>query len=339
MCQNNQKSEIRNQKSTAFTLVELLVVITIIGILIALLLPAVQAAREAARRLQCCNNLKQLSLAALNHEEIHGFLPGGGWGYRWTGDPDRGTGKDQPGAWVFSILPYLEQQAVHGLGSDGDRNTITAAQRSGAFSRDQTPLTMFICPTRRKAVVYPRSLDRWYYNADNTSSAASIDYAANGGTNVAIVPSSFIQPSTIAEADSFQYPCQDATGVVFPRSEVTMASISDGVSYTYLIGEKYLCPDYYENGLDPHDDHGMYEGWSPDNIRFCNYDPPGIVLTPQPDTPGSVIWGAFGSAHAIGSHMALCDGSVQFINYSIDPETHRRLGNRKDGMTIDGKAF
>lgn len=328
------------RKSAAFTLVELLVVITIIGILIALLLPAVQAAREAARRLQCCNNLKQLSLAALNHEEIHGFLPTGGWGYRWTGDPDRGVGKDQPGGWIYSALPYLEQQAVHGLGSDGDRNTITAAQRSGAFSRDQTPLTMFICPTRRKAVVYPRPANRWYYNADDTTRAATIDYAANGGANVLVVASSFTHPSTIASADSFPYPCQDGNGVVFPRSEVTMASISDGTSRTYLMGEKYLCPDYYENGLDPHDDHGIYEGWSPDNVRFCSYDPINdIILAPLPDTPGLQIWGLFGSAHSNGFHMAFCDGSVQMISYTIDPLVHSYLGNRNDGMVIDGKAF
>ena len=99
-----------------FTLVELLVVITIIGILIALLLPAVQAAREAARQAQCRNNLKQLALACLNHEQIHRFLPTNGWGTYWEGDPDRGVAKSQPGGWVFNVLPYIEQPTIHDLG-------------------------------------------------------------------------------------------------------------------------------------------------------------------------------------------------------------------------------
>ena len=112
----------RTSDKSGFTLVELLVVITIIGILIALLLPAVQAAREAARRVQCSNNLKQLGLAMLQHEERNRFFPTGGWGWYWVGDPDRGFGKEQPGGWVFSVLPYMEQQPLHDLGSDGQPN-------------------------------------------------------------------------------------------------------------------------------------------------------------------------------------------------------------------------
>ena len=98
----------RQRGNRAFTLVELLVVITIIGVLIALLLPAVQAAREAARRTQCSNNLKQLALSSLNLEQTQLHFPTGGWGFLYTGDPNLGTGRNQPGGWLFNLLPFLE---------------------------------------------------------------------------------------------------------------------------------------------------------------------------------------------------------------------------------------
>jgi prepilin-type N-terminal cleavage/methylation domain-containing protein len=100
-----------------FTLVELLVVITIIGILIGLLLPAVQSAREAARRTQCSNNLGQLSKAALQHETNNGFFPTGGWGYGWVGDPDRGFTQKQPGGFFYNILPFMEQTNLWSTGT------------------------------------------------------------------------------------------------------------------------------------------------------------------------------------------------------------------------------
>ena len=129
-----------------FTLVELLVVITIIGILIALLLPAVQAAREAARRTQCANNLKQMALACLQHEQANGFLPTGGWGASWVGDPDRGYSRKQPGGWHFNILSYMGLDNLHDLGLNQNR--------AGLLAMVETPVSTFICPTRREVIAY-----------------------------------------------------------------------------------------------------------------------------------------------------------------------------------------
>ena len=173
---NNVRSAVRRPFS-AFTLVELLVVITIIAILVALLLPAVQSAREAARRLQCVNNLKQIGLACLNHEQRQGFLPTGGWGDYWAGDPDRGCSNKQCGGWLYNILPYLEMQALHDNGMDGNNisGDFDAAKAgnytgSGASLRYtsgigltiQTPVKFYYCPSRRQPVLY--YADDCHYN-------------------------------------------------------------------------------------------------------------------------------------------------------------------------------
>src|SRR5215467_2437131 len=143
----------------AFTLVELLVVIAIIGILVALLLPAVQAAREAARRGQCANHLKQLSLAMLSHHDTFKHFPTGGWKYVWTGDPDRGHNKEQPGSWIYQILPFIEEDAIYALGADGQPDVITAAQKAGAAERESKAVNILFCPSRRPAGAYPLSPD------------------------------------------------------------------------------------------------------------------------------------------------------------------------------------
>ena len=132
-----------------FTLVELLVVITIMVILIALLLPAVQATRESARMAQCKNHLKQMGLAFQLHHEAHEVYPTGGWSARWVGDADRGTGKNQPGGWVYNILPYIEQEDVWALPSDGDPYAITSKQKLGAKIMIETAIPTMNCPTRR----------------------------------------------------------------------------------------------------------------------------------------------------------------------------------------------
>jgi prepilin-type N-terminal cleavage/methylation domain-containing protein/prepilin-type processing-associated H-X9-DG protein len=218
----------------AFTAVELIVVIAIIGVLIALLLPAVLKAREAANRAVCRNHLKQIGTAFHTHHDAYKFFPTGGWEW-WTppnympsGQPYVGT--DQYAGWGFQILPFLE----------GDN-----AYQAGALAAITTPNSVFFCPTRRAPMVLPHPDEYTPSLNDGTIYAALCDYAASN---------------------------LEGTGVVRQYYPNRFADIVDGTSNTLLVGEKRL--DLQRIGIGaPDDNEGYTCGWDHDVIRRTDIPP------------------------------------------------------------------
>ena len=276
-----------------------------------------------------------MALGCLTHESANGFLPTGGWGWAWGGDPDRGFTARQPGGWLFNILPYIELGALHDLGLGGNAD--------GLCRMAETPVATFYCPTRRSDIAYPYVHSGIFYYYNRPSAIGRSDYAGSTGEatlNGGDGPTSYTDADggawTDAKWATVVGGAGDANGVIFRHSQCLVADITDGISNTYLIGERYMNPDYYATGTDADDDQGWMMGYDYDINRETNPVPD---CAPRQDTSGESHYWAFGSAHAGGFNMAFCDGSVHWIGYSIDPEVHRRLGDRKDGLPIDGGKF
>lgn len=318
---------------SGFTLVELLVVIAIIGILVALLLPAVQSAREAARRLQCQNNLKQMTLAMLNHESTHGALPSGGWVGSWLGDPDRGFGVEQPGGWIYNILPFIEQQAIRDMGAG-----LTDREKWPVYrERDALTVDLLNCPTRRPAQPYPNDKGHKPVNARRSPLHARSDYAGNAGDirylEACIKIIEFKSDAEAVLATSGWPPKLSwTTGVVHSGTTIPLRSITDGLSNTYALGERYINANNYGDGFEPGNDWSMWTGYQNDIVRSTyHYRQDEEDRVPVQDTPGLDFEDRFGSAHPGGCNMSFVDGSVALVGYDVDPEVHRRNGHRSDG--------
>jgi len=301
-----------SQLRHALTLIELLVVMAIIGILIALLLPAVQYAREAARRVQCRGNLQQLGLAFHLHHDTHRAFPQGGERppitRTWMPGPMLAPGagitpgilENQHWGWAYQVLPFIEQE---NLWREPDSSVV-----------EGSPLAIYFCPSRRAPMVIEPAAGG-VDPLDNPR--AMLDYAGNGGTD---------------EAESGGIG-SDGVVVCLRAGRVNLAGIIDGTSNTLLLGEKRL--NVARLGTFQHDDNeGWASGWDWDAIRWGNERPA------RDHRDGSIIGcSGFGSSHAGGFNAALCDGSVRTVSYGVDQGVFRSVCIRDDGQVIQGNEF
>jgi|GEM_PF-176861 len=309
----------------AFTMVELLVVISIIAVVIGLLLPAVQMARESARRTTCNNRLKQLSLAVLNLESAHQQFPSGGWGKNWAGMPGRRVGKSQPGGWIFQVLPFIEQQSLAELGGIGQ------ADRYANRDRLQTAIPILHCPSRRPAALFPNPRPWTPALHATPQSLARNDYAINGGsTYIRYSPG----PANLELASRYAWADMSGnSGLCFQRSTIRVAQVTDGLSNTYLLGEKQLNRNNYHSGTSWGDNESAYSGDDRDLVRHTG-NPTDSSMKPISDSSATTQDGKiFGSAHPTTFTMSKADGSVHQVSFAIDQRIHSHLGSRNDNRS------
>jgi prepilin-type N-terminal cleavage/methylation domain-containing protein/prepilin-type processing-associated H-X9-DG protein len=301
-----------------FTLVELLVVIAIIGILVALLLPAIQAAREAARRTQCTNNLRNLAIACHNyHDSYQKFPPG----FEFPASPYWGV---PTWGWSYHVLPYLEETALRdqlASGASGSQRTLAQVftdaggdLNSPEVKALQTPLEILRCPTDITPPLLPAYLNTFALRPfDSTTPAppggprsfqpATSNYVASSG---------FFYARQCVPATRFS--C-DNSGVFFIGSEIKISHVIDGTSHTLLLGERdERCNSASWIGTPNPPDINHRRGYFQVASSRWGINEPAPPVTATFRGCDS----AFSSAHPGGANFAMVDGSVRFIAEEID---------------------
>ncbi len=326
---------------TGFTLVELLVVIAIIGILVALLLPAVQAAREAARRTECTNNLRQLALALYNYDSTHGHFPAGGACPRATGGGC--TTISRCHTWFEAILPFMEQQSLY---DQIDFDKATDDRRSNGRLLTGLLLPGVHCPSDPDAQL----VDHEYLNSCGTCDYATgpvgtrsmgASYSPSGGpiqmNGCAIPP--WPDRSNCQSASGGRYlpgaSTQPGAPGFFAGGPVSYSfrQCPDGATNTFLIGETLPRWDPFKMYFNSHLNVGSTNpppNYFKINPRRCEYPAPCYD-----DVPCQSMRSGFNSLHPGGLNMAMADGGVHFVSDDIDYTTWVYLGDRQDGQIVE----
>jgi prepilin-type N-terminal cleavage/methylation domain-containing protein len=333
-----------------FTLIELLVVIAIIGLLMALLLPAIQRVREAANRSRCANNLHQICVAFHNFHNDFNILPTGGWpntgrviwnptatppftvnsatGGSYAAPAQPAQTPEQNWGWMYQVLPQMELLNLHRFNADNDIR--------------QTVVPSYVCPSRRKPQTVPGTL---------LQLIAPNDYVGNGGIigpitdslgSYQVAPYGDWTMSGTVVASGFSHPQASQR-----RSIDLNAGIPDGTSNTLLLAEKRMNKQKYEVAGTPHNNYGWTQGYDAETIGAVHITttspvPPMAVQDNDKDPdvytytgPTQLTAAQFGSPHAGSFNAVMADRSIRYIRYSVAPEVLRRACIRNDGQAYN----